>query len=141
MSQMPDDSRAYNRQLIDEFRANHGAPDGRPVLLLSTAGRRSGELRTTPMMFIRHDDRLMVVASNAGAPKHPDWYLNLAADPRVRVEIGPETYDATAVVLQGDERDTLFAAICAQYPFFAEYQAGVERTIPVVVLERRSPHA
>jgi deazaflavin-dependent oxidoreductase (nitroreductase family) len=138
MSSMPADRRAYNEQLIEQFRANHGAPEGRQVLLLTTTGRRSGEARTTPMMFIRQDGLLLVVASNAGAPAHPDWFLNLVADPRVHVEIEAESYDATAVVPDGEERDRIFAGVAASYPFFADHQAGIERTIPVVILERVS---
>ncbi len=139
MTDVPFDQRAYNRQLIERFRAEHGAPDGRPVLLLTTTGRRSGELRTTPMMFIRDGARLMVVASNAGAPEHPQWYRNLVAHPHVHVEIEADSYDAVAVVPQGEEHDRLFTSIAERYPFFAEHQAGVERTIPVVVLERAGP--
>jgi deazaflavin-dependent oxidoreductase (nitroreductase family) len=133
---LPDDMRAHNQRLIEQFRAGHGAPDGRHLLLLTTTGRRSGEPRTTPMMFVRDRGRLMVVASNAGATADPQWYLNLVADPHVHVEIEAESYDALAVVPHGRDRDELFASIGAAHPFFAEYQAGVERTIPVVVLER-----
>ncbi len=71
------DQNTYNRQLIEEFRAdrgkNGGPMAGRPLLLLTTTGAKSGQLRTTPMMYIRDGDRLLVIASNAGAPTHPDW--------------------------------------------------------------------
>lgn len=136
MTAMPADRRAYNEQLIEQFRAGPGAPDGRQVLLLTTTGRRTGVRRTTPMMFIRQEGRLVVVASNAGAVADPDWFLNLVADPRVHVEIEADSYDATAVVPEGEERDRIFGPIAEQYPFFADHQAGIERTIPVVVLER-----
>lgn len=108
----------------------------RPLLLLTTTGRRSGQLRTTPMMYVPDGKRLLVIASNAGAPAHPDWYLNLVADPRVHVELGPEEYDAMASPLEGDEHDQVFARICEQYPFFLVHQAQVERTIPLIALRR-----
>ena len=130
----------YNRKLIEEFRANRNQPGGpmpgRPLVLLTTTGAKSGRRHTTPMMYIRDGDRLLVVASNAGAPAHPDWYRNLVADPHVTVEVGPEMYDATAVVLDGAERERIWARIVEQYPFFAEHQAKVTRHIPVVALER-----
>lgn len=134
---MPDDVKAYNQKLIEEFRANGGTDPGRPLLLLTTKGRRSGKERTTPMMFIPDGDRLLVIASNAGAPDHPDWYRNLVADPAVTVEVTGETYPGTATVTTGDERDRLFDAVAAQYPFFAEHQAKVSRRIPVVAVSRR----
>jgi deazaflavin-dependent oxidoreductase (nitroreductase family) len=134
---IPGDMKAHNRELIGQFRANGGtAPDGRPLLLLNTTGRRTGERRTTPMMFIPDGGDLLVIASNAGAPAHPDWFGNLVAHPQVVVEVGGETYEATAVVPQGEERDRIFDRVVERYPFFADHQAKVTRTIPVVVLRR-----
>jgi deazaflavin-dependent oxidoreductase (nitroreductase family) len=131
----------YNRRLIEEFRAdrsnNGGAFKGRPLLLLTTTGARTGQRRTTPMMYVPDGNRLLVIASNAGAPKHPDWYYNLVAHPQVTVEVGKETYDATAFVTEGAERHQLWTRIVEQYPFFAEHQAKVTRQIPVIALERR----
>ena len=134
---LPDDMKAHNRAVIEDFRANGGVPDGRPLLLLTTTGRRSGEPRTTPMMYIPDGDRLLVIASNAGAPRHPDWYRNLVANPQVTVEVTGDTYAATAVVPKPAERDRLFAEVVVKYAFFADHQAMVTRKIPVVVLERR----
>lgn len=135
------DIKEHNRQLIEEFRANRhkaGGPfEGRPLLLLTTIGARSGERRTTPMMYIPDGERLLVVASNAGAPRHPDWYRNLAAHPHVTVEIGTETFDALARVTEGEERQRLWTRIVELYPFFAEHQAKVTRQIPVIVLSRQ----
>ena len=136
---IPSDMKAYHRQLIEEFRAAGGALEGRPLLLLTTTGARTGTPRTAPMMFVPDGERLLVIASNAGAPGHPDWYYNLAANPHVIVELDGETCDATAVVLTGEVRDRLFAAIAANYPFFNDHQAGVSRTIPVVALVREDP--
>jgi deazaflavin-dependent oxidoreductase (nitroreductase family) len=132
----------YNAGVIEEFRANAGKVgghwEGRDLLLLTTTGRKSGRQHTTPMVFTRDGDRLLVYASKAGAPSHPDWYLNLVADPHVVVEVGPERYDATAVPLERAERDRAFAAQAERVPAFAEYQAKTERVIPVVALTRAS---
>jgi F420H(2)-dependent quinone reductase len=136
MTELPGDIKEHNRKLIEEFRANGRRLGDRSLLLLTTIGRRSGRPRTTPMMFERDGDRLLVFASNAGAPKHPDWYLNLQADPHVTVEVDGEEYRATAVVTEGEERDRLFAGTIERYPFFADHQAAVTRTIPVVALLR-----
>ncbi|MFG1924952.1 nitroreductase family deazaflavin-dependent oxidoreductase [Cryptosporangium sp. NPDC048952] len=133
---MPSDVGAYNRQLIVQFREAGGVLGDRPLLLLTTVGARSGTEHTAPMMFIPDDDRLLVVASNAGAERHPDWYHNLVAHPRVTVEARGETYPASAVVLDGADRDAVFARIAAQYPFFHEHQAKTSRVIPVVALVR-----
>ncbi|MCW6007131.1 nitroreductase family deazaflavin-dependent oxidoreductase [Micromonospora sp. CPCC 205371] len=128
---------AHNAQVIERFRANGGrSPTGGPMLLLTTTGARTGQTRTTPMMFIPGDEHLMVIASNAGATKNPDWFHNLVADPAVTVEVDGETYRATAVVPRGAERDKLFAGVVAKYPFFGDHQAKAGRTIPVVVLVR-----
>ncbi|HEX5502165.1 MAG TPA: nitroreductase family deazaflavin-dependent oxidoreductase [Thermomicrobiales bacterium] len=135
------DQRAYNRKLIAEFRATRGQADwpfaDRPLLLLTTTGARSGQARTAPMMYIPDGDRLLVIASNIGAPAHPGWYHNLVAHPDVTVEVGAETYAATAVVTSGAERRRLWARVVEQHPFFAEHQAKTTREIPVVALERR----
>ncbi len=135
------DQNTYNRQLIEEFRANRGKSggpmEGRPLLLLTTTGAKSGQLRTTPMMYIPDGDRLLVIASNAGAPVHPDWYRNLVAYPEVTVEVGNEIFEAIAIVTEGPERQRLWTRVVELYPFFADHQAKVTRQIPVIVLERR----
>ena len=130
----------YNLQVIEEFRANAGRVggswEGRNLLLLTTTGRKSGRPHTTPMVFTRDGDRLLVYASKAGAPTHPDWYLNLVADPQVVVEVGAERYDATAAPLEGEERDRAFAEQAARNPVFAGYAEKTDRVIPVVALTR-----
>ena len=135
------DQNDYNRQLIEDFRANRGKSGGpfagRPLLLLTTTGAKSGQRRTTPMIYIPDGDRLLVIASNVGAPSHPDWYRNLLAHPDVTVEVGTETFDATAVVTQGAERDRLWTRIVELYPFFTGHQAKTTRQIPVIALSRR----
>ncbi|HEY4413732.1 MAG TPA: nitroreductase family deazaflavin-dependent oxidoreductase [Gaiellaceae bacterium] len=128
----------YNTQIIEEFRANAGRVggrwEGRDLLLLTTTGRKSGRKHTTPMVFTRDGGRLLVYASKAGAPSHPDWYLNLVADPHVVVEVGPERYDGVATPLEGEERDREFAAQVARNSVFGDYAAKTTRVIPVVAL-------
>lgn len=130
----------YNAQIIEEFRANAGRLggtwEGRDLLLLTTTGRKSARKHTTPIVYTRDGERLLVYASKAGAPTHPDWYLNLVADPRVVVEVGPDRYDAIATPLEGEERDREFAAQAARNPVFADYAEKTSRVIPVVALTR-----
>lgn len=134
------DQKEYNRKLIEDFRANRGDGPfaGRPLLLLTTTGVKSGQPRTTPIMYVPNGDRLLVIASNAGAAAHPDWYRNLLAHPEVTVEVGADTFDASAVVLEGAERQQLWDTIVASYPFFIEHQAKITREIPIIALERQS---
>ena len=131
----------YNAKIIEEFRANEGhvggSWEGRPLLLVTTRGRKSGREYTTPAMYTRERDRLLVYASQGGAPDHPDWYLNLLANPDVVVEVGTERYDAVATPLEGAERDREYAAQVERWPQFAEYQEKTDRVIPVVALTRR----
>jgi deazaflavin-dependent oxidoreductase (nitroreductase family) len=132
------DMQAINRTVIEQFRAG-GEIEGmhrERLLLLTTTGARSGQQRTTPMMFHADGDRVLVMASNAGARKPPDWYANLSANPSVRVEIGDESYPATATVLTGDERARLWADITTANPFFLDHEKKAEREIPVVALAR-----
>lgn len=128
----------WNAAIIDEFRQNEGRVggnfEGAPLLLLTTTGRRSGEPRTSPMMYLADGDRLLVFASKGGAPTNPDWYHNLVADPHVTVEVGTERYEARAAPLTGEERDRLYAEQASRYPGFAEYQLKTARVIPVVAL-------
>jgi deazaflavin-dependent oxidoreductase (nitroreductase family) len=135
----PAERQEYNRRLIEEFRANQGggAMAGRRLLLLTTIGAKTGQRRATPMMYVPDGDRLLVIASNIGAPAHPDWYRNLAANPEVTVEVGDQAYEARAVVLAGDERERVWAMIVEGYPFFIEHQAKTARQIPVIALERK----
>lgn len=138
---MPDRS-DWNRQIIEEFRANGGKVggvwEGRRLLLLTTTGAKSGQRRTNPLAYLPDGDRLLIFASKAGAPTNPDWYHNLVAHPNVTVELGAETYEATATVLTGEERDRLYAKQAQVSPAFADYQAKTTRAIPVVALSRKA---
>ena len=133
------DIREINRRVIDQFPAG-GPVEGMQrdrLVLLTTKGRRSGEPRTTPMMFHRDGDRVLVIASNVGAAAHPEWYRNLAADPHVTVEIGDETYPALATTTEDTDRERVWAELKERYPFFADHEVkAAPRTIPVVALTR-----
>jgi deazaflavin-dependent oxidoreductase (nitroreductase family) len=130
-----------NDGVIAEFRANGGRCGGRwegnPMILLTTTGARSGKARTSPLTYTTDGDRLVLVASRAGDDRHPDWYHNLVADPDVTVELGTERFAARATVAEEPERTRLLDARIAEMPRFGEYAELTERTIPVVVVERR----
>jgi deazaflavin-dependent oxidoreductase (nitroreductase family) len=134
------DWHAFNRGLVEEFRASGGKVTGRfanrPLVLLTTMGARTGLPRTVPLVYTTDGDRIVVTASKGGEPTNPDWYHNLVADPLVTVELPGETFRARAIVPQGEERDRLYNQQAAQMPFFAEYERTTPRKIPVVVLER-----
>jgi deazaflavin-dependent oxidoreductase (nitroreductase family) len=135
------DPHERNRRVIEEFRANAGqvgdSHPGRPVILLTTTGAKSGRPYTTPVMFLRDGDRLAVFATHGGSPRHPDWYHNLVANPTVTVEVGAEKYQAKATPLTGGaERDRIYGRQAELFPQFADYQAKTTRIIPVVLLER-----
>jgi deazaflavin-dependent oxidoreductase (nitroreductase family) len=132
---------AFNQRNIAEFRASGGRIESfgdAPVLLLTTKGRRSGELRTSPLMYLADDDdreRVYVFASAAGASRDPAWLHNLVATPEaVTVEIGRETLKASAQVLPEERRAAVYAIQAQRYPGFAGYQAKTSRRIPVVAL-------
>ena len=134
------DLNEFNRTLIEEFRANGGKVSGMfersPLVILTTTGAKSGQARTFPVVYTRDGDRLVVVASKGGSDQNPAWYHNLVANPTVTVELPDETYQARAVVVEGDERDRLYRAHADRMPNFDEYQAKTSRRIPVIALER-----
>jgi len=135
------DMNAWNRQIMEEFHANAGKVggpfEGIPLLLLTTTGARSGQRRTTPVGYMPDGDRLVIFATRGGLPTNPGWYYNLLAHPEATVEVGTETFEVTAVVLTGEERDRLYARQVERAPVFAEYQAKTTRKIPVIALHRR----
>jgi deazaflavin-dependent oxidoreductase (nitroreductase family) len=105
------------------------------AVLLTTTGRTSGAERTTPLTVVPDGDRLILIASNGGAPKHPDWYLNLSANPRVRIQRGATVRAMRARTAQPHERQALWDRAVAVYSGYAGYQRKTEREIPVVVCE------
>jgi deazaflavin-dependent oxidoreductase (nitroreductase family) len=135
----------WNTQVITEFRANAGQVGGNftgaPMVLVHHTGRRSGQDRVAPMMYLADDNDpavIYVFASKAGAPTHPDWYYNLVAAGSGSIELGSEAFPVSVTEITGDERDTVYAEQARRYPGFAEYEektAGV-RTIPVLALRR-----
>jgi deazaflavin-dependent oxidoreductase (nitroreductase family) len=130
----------FNKAIIEEFRANEGRVggpfEGAPVLLLTSTGARSGQRRTTPLMYLSDGERMVIFASKGGAPKDPAWYHNLRANPVATVEVGNETLDVNAVVTEGEERERLFNEQAERYEQFADYAQKTTRQIPVVALER-----
>ena len=129
-----------NRQVIDEFRSSGGKAggvfEGKPLVLVHHIGAKSGIERIAPLVALLDDGRVYVFASKGGSDTHPDWYRNLVANPAVTVELGTETYQATARVLEGAERDEIYAKHVALEPQFGEYQRRTTRVIPVVELVR-----
>lgn len=130
----------WNEKIIEEFRANQGRVggpfEGAPMVLLTTTGAKTGKPHTTPLMYLADGDRVVVFASKGGAPTHPEWFTNLVANPKVRAEVGTESFEANAVVAEGGERDRLFEEQKRRYPQFGEYESKTPRKIPVVILER-----
>jgi len=121
------------------YEATGGAEGGtlqdKPVVILTTRGRRSGKVRKTPLMRVEHDGTYAVVASMGGAPKHPVWYLNVTASPAVTLQDGPNVYDMAAREVQGEEKARWWARAVGAWPAYAEYQTKTDRQIPVIVLE------
>ncbi len=133
--------RAMNQGVAEEFRANEGVVggmfEGKNVLLLTTIGAKSGEERLSPLVYTRDGDRLVIAASMGGAPKNPAWFHNLVANPKVTLEVGTETFEATATVITDRaERDRLYAGMIAHAEGFADYEKKTDRIIPIIVLER-----
>lgn len=133
-----DQRRNWNEQIIEEFRANDGRVggpfEGVPLVLLHTRGAKSGEERINPLARLDLDGHVYVFGSNGGRDQHPGWYFNLRAHPSVTVEVDARSYDGKAVVLDGEERDRVFAEMVKGQPAFGDYAAKVTRTIPVVAL-------
>jgi F420H(2)-dependent quinone reductase len=129
----------WSRNQADRIESSGGTEgtelQGKPVILLTSVGNKSGKLRKTPLMRVEHDGRYAAVASLGGAPKHPVWYHNLVANPRVEVQDGPVKQDMVAREVFGEEKAEWWARAVEAFPNYAEYQAKTERQIPVFVLE------
>ncbi len=130
----------FNRNLINDLRTN-GKPTsgpflGRNVLILTTKGAKSGEVRETPIVYTRDGDHYVIVASKGGAPTHPAWYHNLVQHPEVTIEVGKDKFKARAHVAQGDEHERLYTHHADINPTFHDYRKRTTRKIPVIVLER-----
>ncbi|GAA2417769.1 nitroreductase family deazaflavin-dependent oxidoreductase [Streptomyces glaucosporus] len=123
------------RQYVDSQGEQGHYFNGYPTLLLTTRGRRSGKMRRTALVYGRRGDDYVVVASNGGSPRHPLWYLNMTADPRVRVQVGANVFAAQARTASAEERPELWEMMTGIFEPYLDYQKGNEREIPVVVLE------
>ncbi len=134
---------SYNQRVIERFRANGGVVEpGLDLLLLHHVGARSGRERVTPLAYWRIDDTsVAVLASNRGAPKHPDWYHNLVANPDVKAEIGTQTFLGRARVATPEERAKLLGRISAQTPSVSVAVNRTAREIPLIILDPRTDDA
>jgi deazaflavin-dependent oxidoreductase (nitroreductase family) len=135
------EEKSWNQQVIEEFRENEGRVGGRfegaPLLLLHHTGAKTGNAYVNPLMYQQVDGNWAIFASKGGHTEAPAWYGNLIAHPETQIEVGTETIDVTARDTAGEERDRIWEAQKRNYPQFAEYDKTANRTIPVVVLERR----
>jgi deazaflavin-dependent oxidoreductase (nitroreductase family) len=123
---------------VRRYIASGGRDDGwegpRPILVLYAPGRSSGRFRRLPLLYVEHEGRRYIVGSKGGAPRHPDWFMNVVAEPRVFVRVFEELFEARARVLDDAEHDALWPLVTARYPMFGEYQQATPRRIPVVEL-------
>jgi deazaflavin-dependent oxidoreductase (nitroreductase family) len=135
------DWNGWNREVMAEFRANDGKVgdqfEGATMAIITTTGAKTRELRENPLVRLDEGGRTYVIASKGGAPDNPDWYHNLVANPEVKVELGTDTFQARAEVVEDDaERDRLYAEQVKRFPSFAEYEKRTTRRIPVIELVR-----
>jgi deazaflavin-dependent oxidoreductase (nitroreductase family) len=132
----------WARENAETFMASGGTEGtelkGRPVILLTTIGAKSGKIRKTPLMRVEHDGEYAVVASLGGAPKHPVWYFNMKAHPEVELQDGGVTKDYNSREVFGDEKAVWWERAVETWPDYAEYQKKTDRQIPVFVLEPKS---
>lgn len=108
-----------------------------PILLLTTKGRKSGQMRTTPLIFVANGGAPAIVASNGGAAEHPSWYQNIEVDPNIQVQVKADIFDAVARTADDAERARLWPEAVKAWPQYADYQKLTDRQIPVVILERK----
>jgi deazaflavin-dependent oxidoreductase (nitroreductase family) len=134
-----DPARPFAAEHVRQYLESNGASVDHPaaghLILLYTTGRTSDQIRRTPLRYFEVGDDLVVAASYGGAPEHPDWYLNLLADPKVWVRRDADLYEATAVPVDGEDRDRIWeTVVVSQAPQFADYQTKTPRVIPVIRL-------
>jgi deazaflavin-dependent oxidoreductase (nitroreductase family) len=138
---MSEGENLFGEEHVRRYRETGGAVghewrEGSTVLLLTTTGRKSGEPRTTPLIYAQDGDRYVIVASKGGAPEHPGWYRNLAKTPEVEVQVRDDVFRARARTAEGEERERLWRKANEVWPHYDEYAEKTDREIPVVVLER-----
>lgn len=110
--------------------------EGSTVLILTTTTRKTGRQYSTPLIYGRDGDRFLLVASKGGADEHPDWYLNLVANPEVQVQVKGDRFAARARTADADEKARLWPVMTAVWPYYDEYQTKTTRDLPLVILER-----
>lgn len=131
--------RRTNGRLMGRLRIGSAFPRGVPICLLEHTGRKSGRIRTTPLLHLPDGERVIVVASQGGLPAHPQWYLNVRANPEVRVQVRGEVRRMCARTASDEERAELWPRLVDLYPDFDSYQSWTDRTIPVVICEPVGP--
>jgi deazaflavin-dependent oxidoreductase (nitroreductase family) len=142
MTEVPDAEtmKAFNKNIVDEFRANGGKVggpfEGATLLLLTTTGAKSGQPRLAPLAYLTIDQKMIIVGSKAGADTNPDWVHNVRANPRAHIEVGTDAYDVTVRELPSEERDATYPKVVELAPGFGEYQAKTSRVIPLFELQR-----
>mgnify|MGYP000870380590 CR=1 FL=1 len=128
----------WAREQAEQFEASNGAESntlqGKPIIVLTSVGAKSGKLRKTPLMRVEHEGEYAVVASRGGAPEHPTWYWNLKKNAHVELQDGPVKKDYTAREVEGEDRETWWKRAVAAWPSYEEYQHKTDRQIPVFVL-------
>jgi deazaflavin-dependent oxidoreductase (nitroreductase family) len=143
MTESEIDFRVFNKDIIEEFRANDGMVggvfEGIPLVLITTKGAKSGKDRVSPLAYFADSNRIAIAATFAGSDKHPAWYHNLVANPDLTVETGTDKYEATVVEVKGEERDRLFAGLVEANPRLGTYKTLTSREIPVFAVERKGP--
>lgn len=130
----------FGQEHVERYRATDGAEghkwQGTQTLLLTTTGRKSGEPRTTPLIYAPEGDSFVIVASKGGADEPPAWYLNLSEEPEVEVQVKADRFKAQARTASAEEKPGLWKKMVGEWPAYDEYQRKTDREIPVVVLER-----
>ncbi|MDA4109467.1 nitroreductase family deazaflavin-dependent oxidoreductase [Mycolicibacterium holsaticum] len=126
--------REHADQILESGSTEGAQMKGKPLILLTTVGAKTGKIRKTPLMRVEHDGEYAIVASLGGAPKHPVWYHNVKAHPRVELQDGAVTRDYEAREVFGDDKATWWERAVAAWPDYAEYQEKTDRVIPVFVL-------
>ncbi|PZG43971.1 nitroreductase family deazaflavin-dependent oxidoreductase [Spongiactinospora gelatinilytica] len=132
----------FGKEHVERYQATDGAEghdwNGTTALLLTTTGRRSGKRYTTPLIYQRHGDDYLIVASHGGSDIPPDWYLNLQSHPEVEVQVLADKFPARARTADREEKPEMWRTMTATWPDYDEYQKKTDREIPIVVLERAS---
>jgi deazaflavin-dependent oxidoreductase (nitroreductase family) len=140
MTNIPADRAGWIKDHMQRYLETNGEEGhewrGVPTLLLTTTGRRTGKQTTTPLIYGRDGDRYLVVASKGGAPGHPMWYTNLAANPGVEIQLKGDSFKATARTASPEEKPALWEKMAAIWPAYNEYQQRTARKIPLVIIDR-----